>query len=93
MAQQLLKSPFEMEERNYSERTAETIDEEVRRILDEIYSRVRELLRANRGPMTRISQALMQKETLEREELDALAAKPDTVRAVSQEVPAASGHS
>jgi cell division protease FtsH len=76
-AQQFLKSPFEMEERNYSERTAETIDDELRRILDEIYARVRQLLTANRGPMARISQALIKKETLERAELDSLlAAQP-----------------
>ena len=62
------------EERNYSERTAETIDEELRRILGENYARVRELLRANRGPMTRISRALMEKETLERAELNSLLA-------------------
>jgi cell division protease FtsH len=93
MAQQWLKSPFDMEERNYSERTAERIDEEVRRILDENYSRVRELLRANRGPMTRISQALMQKETLERIELDALAEEPAALQTAGEETPAATGRS
>jgi len=39
MASPFLKSPFEMEARNYSERTAETIDSESRRILDENYRR------------------------------------------------------
>jgi cell division protease FtsH len=79
MAQQFLKSPFDMEERNYSERTAETIDDEVRRILDENYARVRQLLTANRGPMTRISLALIAKETLERAELDRLLAEPKAI--------------
>src|SRR5262249_18936748 len=36
-----LQSAFSFEERNYSERTAELIDEEVRRIIDENYNRVK----------------------------------------------------
>jgi cell division protease FtsH len=35
-----LSSPFSAEERNYSERTAEQIDEDARRIVDESYERV-----------------------------------------------------
>jgi cell division protease FtsH len=73
-APQFLKSPFEMEERNYSERTAEMIDEEVRRILDETYRRVMEILLKNRRPMERISRELVRKETLDRAELDQLMA-------------------
>jgi len=72
MAAQFLKSPFDMEERNYSERTAERIDDESRRIVDEIRKRVTEILLKRREPMERISQALIRKETLERPELDQL---------------------
>jgi cell division protease FtsH len=72
LAPQFLKSPFEMEERNYSEHTAEEIDREARRILDEIYARVMEILLKNREPMERISRELIRKETLERAELDQL---------------------
>jgi cell division protease FtsH len=72
MASQFLKSPFDMEERNYSERTAERIDDESRRIVDEIRKRVTEILSKRREPMERISRELIRKETLERAELDKL---------------------
>ena len=74
-----LKSPFEMEERNYSERTAETIDSESRRIVDEIYQRVIGILLQRRDPLIRISDALIRKETLERAELDRLLTPPEQV--------------
>jgi len=67
-----LKLPFEMEERNYRERTAETIGSESRRILDDNYGRVIGILLKKREPLARISQELMRKETLERAELDRL---------------------
>jgi len=72
MVSPFLKSPFEGEERNYSERTAETIDSESRRILDQIYQRVTGILLQRRDPLIRISQELIRKETLERAELDNL---------------------
>jgi len=74
MGPQFLKTPFEMEERNYSEHTAESIDAELRRILDGIYRRVMEILLKNRDPMDRIAHELIRKETLDRAELDRLAA-------------------
>ena len=70
MAAQFLKSPFDLEERNYSERTAERIDDESRRIVDDIRKRVTEILSTRRAPMERISRELIRKETLERAELD-----------------------
>lgn len=76
MGPQFLKTPFEMEERNYSEHTAETIDAELRRILDDIYRRVMEILLKNRDPMERIAHELIRKETLDRAELDLLMAAP-----------------
>ena len=80
MAAQFLKSPFDMEERNYSERTAERIDDESRRIVDEIRKRVTEILSKRRGPMERISRELIRKETLERAELDKLLAAEEPVK-------------
>ena len=87
MAAQLLRSPFDMEERNYSERTAEKIDEESRRIVDGIHTRVTEILSKRREPMERISQELIRKETLGRAELDALVAQEEG-KIVGPEVPA-----
>jgi len=85
MAAQFLKSPFDMEERNYSERTAERIDDESRRIVDEIRTRVTEILSKRREPMERISRELIRKETLDRVELDKLLAvgEPEKVAAVA----------
>jgi ATP-dependent Zn protease len=74
MATQFLKSPFDLEERNYSEQTAVRIDDETRRIVDETRRRVMDILTQRREPMERIAHELMCKETLERTELDRLVA-------------------
>ncbi|MBZ5677991.1 MAG: cell division protein FtsH, partial [Acidobacteriia bacterium] len=83
MAAQFLKSPFDMEERNYSERTAERIDDESRRIVDEIRKRVTDILSKQREPLERISRELIRKETLERAELDNLLAVGDPDKVAS----------
>ncbi len=75
-----LKAANEAEERNYSERTAETIDSEARRIVDEIDQRVIGILLQRRDPLIRISNALIRKETLERAELDRPVTAPEPVR-------------
>ncbi|HTS78744.1 MAG TPA: ATP-dependent zinc metalloprotease FtsH [Bryobacteraceae bacterium] len=75
LAGPFLKSPFEMEEKNYSDHTADEIDKESRRMLDEIYRRVKDILLRRSTEMRRISQALVEKETLERAELDSLIEK------------------
>ncbi len=79
LAGQFIKSSFDMEERNYSEQTAEKIDEESRRIVETTHKRVAEILMRRREPMERIARELMRKETLDRAELDALltAESPD----------------
>jgi cell division protease FtsH len=61
-----------MEDRNYSEEIAFAIDQEVRRIIDECYDRVRTLLSENLERLEQISQALLEQEVLEGEELDRL---------------------
>ncbi len=87
MAGEFIKSPFDMEQRNYSERTAEIIDAESRRIVDEMHRRVTEILLKRRDAMERISQELIRKETLERAELDALVAAAEGQRQI-EAVPA-----
>ena len=71
-----LRTPFASEERNYSERTAEQIDEAVRKLIDGIYQDVRSVLARRRADLERVAASLMKKETLEREELDQLLAPP-----------------
>jgi cell division protease FtsH len=61
-----------MEDRNYSEEVAKAIDEEVRMIMDDCYSRARKILEDNRPTMDRIVEVIRERETIEREEFEAL---------------------
>jgi cell division protease FtsH len=74
-AARFLSSPFAAEERNYSEQVAEEIDQEVRRLIDASYDRVKAILIGRRDELERIAKALFEKETLDRGELDRLLAK------------------
>ncbi len=65
---------WEAGEREYSEETARAIDEEVRRIIDVIYGRVRALLGAKKDVLLRAAEVLKVRETLEGEELRRLLA-------------------
>ncbi len=58
--------------REISERTAEMVDNEVKRLIDEAYARAREILTEHRDLLDRISLALLERETLDREDLDHL---------------------
>lgn len=60
------------EQRDYSDPIAETIDLEVRRIIDAEHDRVVEILTANRDKLDLIAQTLLEIETLEIEEFIAL---------------------
>lgn len=60
------------EQRDYSEKTAEAIDDEVNRIIEEQYAIVNELLKKEEAKLEKIAQTLLQVETLEREEFEAL---------------------
>ena len=59
-------------ERNYSEQTAQQIDEEVRRIIEDLQNRAREILSHKRDGMDRVAHALIERETLDRQQLDRL---------------------
>jgi cell division protease FtsH len=59
----------ESEDRNYSERTAELIDQESRNVIDRLYERVKGLLSRRRGELHLIAQELIRKETLSNKEL------------------------
>jgi cell division protease FtsH len=73
-AAQFLRSPFAPEERNYSEKTSEAIDAEVRRIADDLYLRAKTILMRRRLELERIALELAQKETLDRRQIDLLLA-------------------
>jgi ATP-dependent Zn protease len=53
----------------YSERTAQLIDEEVRRLLSEAETRVRETLSTRRPQLEAVARALLSRETIERDAL------------------------
>jgi cell division protease FtsH len=59
--------------REISERTAQMVDGEVKRLIDEAYARASSILSANRELLDRIAQALLDRETIDREDLDRLA--------------------
>ncbi|MCX6376779.1 MAG: cell division protein FtsH, partial [Armatimonadetes bacterium] len=61
-----------MEDRNYSEEVAKSIDAEVKKIIDESYQRAEQILVENREKMAEIVLVLLEKETLEAEEFKAL---------------------
>jgi cell division protease FtsH len=58
--------------REISERTAQMVDDEVKRLVDEAYSRASTILGENRDLLDRIAQALLDRETIDREDLDRL---------------------
>ena len=70
-------------DRNYSEAVAVSIDREARRIMDECYSRAETLLKENIEKLHLIAGELMEKETLEAEEFEALLKSNDNSEAVT----------
>ncbi|HEY64883.1 MAG TPA: cell division protein FtsH, partial [Caldilineae bacterium] len=60
------------EQRNYSEEVAQAIDEEVRRFVEEAYERARTILLNHREKLDKIAELLIQKETIEEEEFEAI---------------------
>jgi len=63
-----------VQRREISERIAEQVDGEVKRILDEAYERARNCLEEHRDLLESIANALLERETLDRDEVDLLAA-------------------
>ncbi|MEK9145395.1 MAG: ATP-dependent zinc metalloprotease FtsH, partial [Elusimicrobiota bacterium] len=56
----------------YSESTAELIDKEIKRILQECQQKVRDLLSKNKKTLDSLAEKLIEKEVLEAEEVDAI---------------------
>ena len=56
-------------EKPYSEKTAEEIDREVKDLIDEAANRAREIITTNRGYLEKLKDALLEKETLEADEV------------------------
>jgi cell division protease FtsH len=60
------------EQKPYSEHTAETIDAEISKLLDEAHTRVRNTLHEKRHFLDMLAKMLLEKETVDRAALDAL---------------------
>jgi len=58
--------------KDYSEKTAEEIDEEVKGIVNERYQYARRLLLDNKTSLVNLAQALLERETLDASEIDAI---------------------
>jgi len=58
--------------KNFSERTSERIDEEVKKIIMRCFARTQELLEANRDRLVKIAALLLEKEALSSEEINAV---------------------
>lgn len=64
------------EQKDYSEETAREIDEEVHAVIQHAYDIARGILRENRAKLVQIAEALVTKETIEGQELEALFNRP-----------------
>jgi cell division protease FtsH len=60
------------EQKDYSEKVAEEIDEEIRRILDDAYNIAKEILAKNKEKLVQIAERLITTETIEGKELEEL---------------------
>jgi len=59
-------------EKSYSEETATLIDKEINKIIQECYKKAKHVLQENKKQLDKIAQTLIEKETLEREEIEQL---------------------
>jgi cell division protease FtsH len=73
-----------------SEQTAQLVDSELKRLLDESYAMARKILEDNRDLLDRMALALLERETLDREDVELLAAGKELppMRARAPEQPA-----
>lgn len=64
-------------DRDFSDATAATIDDEVRLLVDEAYTRAKDVLVSNRSILDKIAAMLVEKETVDAEELQEILATND----------------
>ncbi len=64
------------EQRDYSEAVAETIDQEVRKIVEQAYSLAKKLLTQYRDQLDAVAKKLLEAETITRDEFEAIFPPP-----------------
>ena len=67
-----LDLPMQQPRAEYSERTAQSIDDEVRKLLSEAHERVQQTLKAHRAKLDALAKLLQEKEVVDRATLDTL---------------------
>ena len=60
------------QQRDFSEAMAERIDDEVRRLLEEVERRARDLMEKHRDKLERLAETLLEEETVDRERVQRL---------------------
>ncbi len=78
--------------KNYSERTSERIDDEVKKIVMRNYGRTQELVEKNKEKLVRIAEALLVKEVLSSDEINQIVdgkMKPESRKGPEEKAPAA----
>jgi cell division protease FtsH len=74
--------------KNFSERTSERIDDEVKKIVLRNYNRTQELIEKNKDKLVRIAELLLEKEVLSSEEINTIVdGKPKTPAPAAAEAP------
>ena len=68
------------ETQNYSEKTAEEIDKEVSKFLEDARKRAEKILRQNKALLEKIAKVLIEKETIEREEFEQIIGRKSTTK-------------
>jgi cell division protease FtsH len=77
--------------KNFSERTAEFIDEEVKKIVTRCFDRSKALLEHNRDKLVEIAEALLEKEVLDSDEIEKIAGVKKPSRAKEEDEKTAPG--
>jgi AFG3 family protein len=75
----------------YSERTAEAIDEEVKKMIDIAYKRTKELLSNHREQLTAVASRLLEREVIFKEDLEQIFGKRKWDEEVPEKIPSANG--
>jgi cell division protease FtsH len=71
--------------KEYSEDTARLVDEEIKKILSEAHAKVRESLRSHRDALEELAQLLLEKEVVDRPQLQAILKRGSADGAVEAE--------
>ena len=79
------------EQRDYSEKIALQIDEEVHQLIEEAYQTAQDILKKYRPNLDRLAEELITRETIEGEELKALLEAPPQKKKVSRRKPRGGG--